>query len=109
MNLTAKTYNLKIDIMEATLQDLSNKLDRIEALTLIGAKNILDLDEAVLFTGFSKGHIYRLTSDRKIPHFKKSRKLYFKKSELEDWMLEQKILTEDEIQSKASTYVATHK
>lgn len=95
--------------MEATLQDLSNKLDRIEALTLIGAKNILDLDEAVLFTGFSKGHIYRLTSDRKIPHFKKSRKLYFKKSELEDWMLEQKILTEDEIQSKASTYVATHK
>lgn len=109
MNLTAKTYNLKIDIMEATLQDLSNKLDRIEALTLIGAKNILDLDEAVLFTGFSKGHIYRLTSDRKIPHFKKSRKLYFKKSELEDWMLEQKILTEDEIQSKASTYVITHK
>lgn len=95
--------------MEATLQDLSNKLDRIEALTLIGAKNILDLDEAVLFTGFSKGHIYRLTSDRKIPHFKKSRKLYFKKSELEDWMLEQKILTEDEIQSKASTYVITHK
>lgn len=95
--------------MEATLQDLSNKLDRIEALTLIGAKNILDLDEAVLFTGFSKGHIYRLTSDRKIPHFKKSRKLYFKKSELEDWMLEQKILTDEEIKSKASTYVITHK
>ena len=109
MNLTARTYNLKIDIMEATLQDLSNKLDRIEALTLIGAKNILDLDEAVLFTGFSKGHIYRLTSDRKIPHFKKSRKLYFKKSELEDWMLEQKILTDEEIKSKASTYVITHK
>ena len=95
--------------MAITIQDLSDKLDRIESLTLIGAKNILDLDEAVWFTGFSKGHLYRLTSDKKIPHFKKSRKLYFKKSELEDWMLEQKILTEEEIQSRASTYVATHK
>lgn len=95
--------------MAITIQDLSDKLDRIESLTLIGAKNILDLDEAVLFTGFSKGHLYRLTSEKRIPHFKKSRKLYFKKTELENWMLEQKILTEDEIQSKASTYVATHK
>ena len=95
--------------MGITIQDLSDKLDRIESLTLIGAKNILDLDEAVLFTGFSKGHLYRLTSEKRIPHFKKSRKLYFKKTELENWMLEQKILTEDEIQSKASTYVETHK
>lgn len=95
--------------MGITIQDLSDKLDRIESLTLIGAKNILDLDEAVLFTGFSKGHLYRLTSEKRIPHFKKSRKLYFKKTELENWMLEQKIFTEDEIQSKASTYVATHK
>ena len=95
--------------MAITIQDLSDKLDRIESLTLIGAKNILDLDEAVLFTGFSKGHLYRMTSEKKIPHFKKSRKLYFNNTELENWMLEQKILTEDEIQSKASTYVATHK
>lgn len=95
--------------MGTTLQDISNKLDRIEELTLIGAKTVLDLEETALFTGMSVGHIYRLTSGKQIPHFKKNRKLYFKKAELEDWMLEHKILTEDEIQSKASTYVATHK
>lgn len=95
--------------MGTTLQDISNKLDRIEELTLIGAKTVLDLEETALFTGMSIGHIYRLTSGKQIPHFKKNRKLYFKKAELEDWMLEQKILTEDEIQSRASTYVATHK
>ena len=92
---------------EITLQDLSDKLDRITEITLIGTKTVLDLEEAALFTGFSTGHLYRLTSGRQIPHFKKSRKLYFKKSELEDWMLEKKIPTIDEIQSKASTYVAT--
>lgn len=93
---------------EATIDTLNARLDRIERLTLIGAKSVLDLDEAVLFTGFSKGHMYRLTSERQIPHFKKSRKLYFKKSELEEWMLEDKVKTESEVQTLASTYIATH-
>lgn len=95
--------------MGTTLEDLSNKLDNIRELTLIGAKTVLNLEETALFTGLSIGHLYRLTSGKQIPHFKKNRKLYFKKNELEDWMLEQKILTDAEIQSKASTYVVTHK
>ena len=94
---------------DTTLQDLSNKLDHIAELTLIGSKTVLNIDEAALFTGLSVGHIYRLTSGKKIPHFKKQRKLYFKKAELEAWMLDTKILTDVEIQGKASTYVATHK
>ena len=92
-----------------TLQDLSNQLGRVERLALISAKSILDLDEAVLFTGFSKGHLYRLTSERQIPHYKKSRKLYFKKSELEAWLLEDKIETSASIDSHAATYLATHR
>lgn len=90
------------------LQALSDKLDRIERISLVGAKNVLDLQEAVILTGFSKGQLYRLTSNKQIPHFKKNQKLYFKKSELEDWMLENKVLSEAEINSRASTYVSTH-
>lgn len=88
---------------------LVDKLNRIEQLSLIGAKSILTLDEAVLYTGLSKAYLYRMTSNREIPHFKKCRKLYFKKSELEEWMLERKIPTRLDIDSMASTYVATHK
>lgn len=91
------------------MQELSDKLDRISQYTLIAAKSVLDLNEAALFTGFSVGHIYRLTSKKQIPHFKKSRKLYFKKNELEDWMLENKITSSTDISSRAATYVATHK
>lgn len=94
---------------EPTMQELSDKLDRISQYTVIAAKSVLDLTEAALFTGFSIGHIYRLTSKKQIPHFKKNRKLYFKKSELEDWMLENKIASNAEISSEAATYVATHK
>lgn len=92
--------------MEITLQTLSEKLDNIGRMTLIGAKTILDLDETVLFTGLSKGHLYRLTSQRQIPFFRKNRKLYFKKSDLESWMTETPCASLKDIASKASTYLA---
>ncbi len=93
---------------EEALKILTARLDRIEQLALIGAKNTLDLEEAALYTGYSTGHLYRLTSNRAIPHYKQSRKLYFDKKELDAWMQKQRVLTIDEIDSKASTYVATH-
>lgn len=93
------------DVMTA----LGQRFDRLEQLTLIGAKPVLNLEEAVVFTGLSKGHLYRLTSEKQIPYYKKCRKLYFKKSELEDWLLERRVPTQAEIESKAATYVSTHK
>lgn len=95
--------------MEITLEQLNEKIDNLSRLTLISSKTVLDFEETILFTGLSKGHLYRLTSSREIPYFKKKRKLYFKKSELEEWMLDLRIPTKAEIQSKAATYLATRK
>lgn len=94
---------------QATLEDLSEKLDRIEALTLIGTKNVLDLEEAALYTGYSRGHLYRLTSGRQIPHFKKDRKLFFRKDELEAWLTENRVQSKAQIQEAATDYCSTHK
>nr|DAZ26187.1 MAG TPA: helix-turn-helix domain protein [Caudoviricetes sp.] len=91
------------------MQDISNKLDRIEQLAIISSKTVLSLSEAAVFTGYSESHIYNLTSRKAIPHYKKNRKLFFKKSELEDWLLERQVKTDKEIESKAATYVSTHK
>ncbi len=91
------------------IQEMNTKLDRIEQLAMIGSKTVLDLSEAAVFTGYSESHLYNLTSKRQIPHYKKNRKLYFKKQELEEWMLEREVKTDKEIRSKASTYVSTHK
>ena len=101
--------NGTIEPMAVTLEEVSQKLDRIGELALISAKTVLDLNEASLFTGLSTGHLYRLTSGRQIPHFKKNRKLYFKKSDLEAWMCADRVQTVKEINSKATTYVVTHK
>lgn len=92
---------------QPTLQQLSDKLDEIRSITVIAAKTVLEITEAALFTGFSKGHLYRLTCTNQIPHYKKNRKLYFRKDELEQWLTESRVPTQAEINSKAATYIAT--
>ena len=93
--------------MSVTLEEMNEKLDRIGELALISAKTVLDLNEAALFTGFSTAHLYRLTSGRQIPFFRKNRKLYFKKTDLEKWMTETPCASLKDINSQAATYCST--
>lgn len=65
-------------------------------------KNILTLDEACEFCGLQRSYMYRLTSTRQIPHFKPRAKLiYFHRSELENWLLQNRVETVAESEAKA--------
>ena len=69
-----------------------SQLDRIEFYTMIAAKNVLNIDDVAFLTGFSRSHIYKLTSEKKIPHYKHNGKqIYFDRKEVEDWLKEVKI------------------
>lgn len=91
-----------------TLEALSEQIGRVERLVSLGAKSVLDAREAAAFTGLSLKHIYRLTSERRIPFYRKNRKIYFKKTELESWLTENKVMSAAEVESRAATYVAIH-
>lgn len=90
-------------------QYIDERFSRLEATTLIGVKNTLTVEEAAIYTGYSVKGIYTLTSQKRIPHYKKNGKLYFDKQELDEWMTENRVKTETEINSKATTYTVTHK
>lgn len=90
-------------------QYIDERFNRLEATTLIGVKNTLTVEEAAIYTGYSVKGIYTLTSQKRIPHYKKNGKLYFDKQELDEWMTENRVKTETEINSKATTYTVTHK
>lgn len=92
-----------------TEQELSERLDRLEQLTLIGAKQVLTLDEAVVYTGLSKCHLYRLTSTRQITFCKQARHLFFKKTDLDRWLTADRHISECDIDSEASTRLACNK
>ena len=66
---------------------------------------VLNLNQAAEYVSLSKSAIYKKTSERNIPHFKQGKKLYFKRSELDDWLTGMKISTKAEIEKEATDYI----
>lgn len=55
-------------------------------------KDILNVEEAVKYTGMTKAYLYELTMRKQIPHYKPTGKfIYFDKNELHDWLLSNKV------------------
>lgn len=53
----------------------------------INQKTVLNLDEAVQYTGFKKSYLYQLTSTGRIPCYRPIGKMiFFKREELEDFL-----------------------
>ena len=50
-------------------------------------KQFLNIDEACKFLHLAKQTIYGYTSKDEIPFIKRGKKLYFKKADLEKWLL----------------------
>lgn len=79
----------------------NNRIKTLEHL-LFDAKDVLTLEEAALFMGISKSSLYKMTHKHELPFYRPNGKLiYFEKSELVKWMLQNRSMTEDEIKEAA--------
>lgn len=95
---------------EKEYQELTAQIDGLKKLIIAGSKEVLSIEECATFTSLSVAHIYRLTSQRAIPFYKPmGGKIYFKKSEIENWLLQGRQATDSEIKSQAVTYCAINK
>lgn len=91
------------------LTAIQEQLTRIET-GLLTQKSVLTFDEVVSFTGLSRSYLYKLTSTGRIPHSKPHGKMiYFERSEIERWLLQNPIKTTDQIETEAATYVTLNK
>jgi excisionase family DNA binding protein len=91
-------------------EKILEKLDKIEKLTILSAKNVLCFNDVAILTGLSKSHLYKLTCSHQIPHYKPNGKqIYFDRTEVENWMKQNKIATTAEIEYAATSYVTTGK
>lgn len=85
------------------------ELEKIAAMvaesTIFATKELLTLDEAARYMGVKKSHLYRLTSQRSIPHYKPSGKMcYFKRAELDEWLTGNPVATSSELERRAQAY-----
>ena len=88
-----------------------NKLSAIESLLeATNQTKPLNLLEAAKFLDLSRSHLYKLTSERKIPHFKPNgKKIYFDRSELVQWLKRKPARTLEETEENAASYIVSGK
>ena len=89
--------------------EIKEQLDRIEQYSLIAAKNVLNIKEAAIILGMTVRGVRENVRKHILPCYKPNiNLLYFKKSELEDWMMQNRSKSMAEIESEAAAYCVTH-
>ena len=91
------------------LEKLEKLEQRIGEQNLL-MKEVLNFNDACNYLDISASHLYKLTSQKSIPHFcPQGKKLYFKRAELDEWLLRNRQTSTDEIETMAANYLLTHK
>mgnify|MGYP002085181490 CR=1 FL=1 len=99
--LSIEEANYLIDFSEAILK-LADNIDELKILQ----KTVLNFEEACTYLSISQSHLYRLTAQRLIPHFcPHGKKLYFKRDEIDTWLLRNRRSSADEIDAAATDYI----
>ena len=92
-------------------QQILERLNNIEKLTLLGAKKVLTMSDVAVLTGLSKSHLYKKCHLKEIPYWKSvgNKLTYFDKAEIEAWCLQHRVKPSYEIEQEAATYCVTGK
>ena len=89
--------------------NILSKLERIEKLLETQQamqKQVLNFNDTCIYLELSQSHLYKLTSTGSIPHYKPNgKKLYFKREELDTWLLRNRNNSIAEIEQEAANYL----
>ena len=91
------------------LERLSKIEQKIDEQALL-KKEVLNFNDACKYLDISASHLYKLTSQKLVPHFcPQGKKLYFNRAELDEWLQRNRQSSTDEIEQEAANYVINNK
>ena len=91
------------------LEKLNQLSQQLEERNLLN-KEVLSFKDVCQYLDLSASHLYKLTSQKAIPHFcPQGKKLYFKREDIDQWLLRNRQDSADELEAKAANYLLTHK
>lgn len=98
----------KLTVIEKRLTTIEYKLE--VKYNDDGYEEIMNVKQLCNYSELSKSHIYKLTSNQEIPHYKRGgKKLYFNKYEIDKWVLKNRVDTNEEIETMAANYIIKSK
>ncbi len=80
-----------------------------QALPHEAGKTIFNLQQFCEYTGLSKQTAYKLTAKALVPHAKRGKRVFFEKSQVDAWLLQNRIGGTSEIGQKANEYLTDHR
>jgi len=104
------THGLNVTIEEATsvldfLKKLAGLAIKLEEQNIL-QKTVLNFAEASRYLNISQSHLYKLTSQKLIPHFcPEGKKLYFRRDEIDQWLLRNRQASVNDIDKIAADYI----
>lgn len=100
---------LKILTVQARAMAKQAQAMMMQATSFRLRKSVLTFDEACIYLDVSESHLYKLTADGIVPHSKPNgKKLYFRRKELDAWLMSNPIKVHSDIEREAATYCLTH-
>lgn len=68
---------------------------------MIEEKKVMNATEAAAYLSVSRGFLFKLTSAHRVPFCKPcGRRIFFRKSDLDDWLESGRVLTNEELRNK---------
>ncbi len=111
--------NLTFDLLPKAIQNLTNEVSELKSLLLDKqeqptneqAEKWLDLNELIQYDPEkrTKPTWYSKISRNEVPHYKRGKKIYFLKSEIDEWLKEGKCKSNSELEKEAEAYLLTNK
>ena len=107
MNETSKHFEEIKKLMEDRFNEQQKLVQKLLLESQLHQKELMTLDDVVDYTDSSRSQIYKLSANKKIPHYcPNGKKLYFKRSEVDQWIFSNKQTSKDEITQQAEEYLA---
>ncbi len=106
--------------MENPFKLIDERLERIENLLLSlleekpiihkvsTVKDMMTTSELADYLSISKSLVYKLTMNNEIPFSKPSKRIFFYKKEIDEWVQQHRNKTKYEIEQEASNYILRH-
>lgn len=103
MNNPFESIEARLNNIETLLLDIKHKSS--EGINTASNEELLTIQEAGAYLNLSVPTMYGLTQRAEVPFMKKSKRLYFSKAELLDWLQKGRCKTLAETSKEASQYL----
>ncbi len=96
--------NHRLERIENLLENINRNISREETKAII--PKVMNIKQLSDYLGVSLSYLYKQTSSHKIPHSKRGKRLYFNIETINDWVLENEIWTQEDIENQVDDYLS---